>query len=113
MGIAECEFCHGNHEIKRPTDEMVGVHEESICAACHSQDSRGYAAARQIRSVIDSLRLLIEEVQELADRSEDLNSRFMKGTSNRSDAGDAELGAEDARNCLSPEVVVRCQSHSN
>lgn len=34
-GWPECEVCHGKHDIERPTDEMLGTGEKSVCKDCH------------------------------------------------------------------------------
>ncbi len=70
LGIAECEFCHGNHEVRRTSDEMVGTSEGAVCLACHRGGSRGYQAAYEIRSALDSLRTLTEKVAGLAGRAD-------------------------------------------
>lgn len=56
--LPECETCHGNHEIVAATDELLGVSEEAVCAWCHKEDqnAKGYAVARTMRELIDSLR---------------------------------------------------------
>lgn len=47
-----CEQCHGHHDVKKTTDEMVGVGEFSICMDCHSEGDTGYESAKQIYSFI-------------------------------------------------------------
>lgn len=53
----ECETCHGNHDILIATDALLGVNKGSVCVTCHSTDkySDGYYAAKEMRSLIDSL----------------------------------------------------------
>ncbi|MFQ5770806.1 MAG: cytochrome c3 family protein, partial [bacterium] len=45
LELPECETCHGNHDIQHPTDDMLGVGENSICLDCHEEDSKGYVTA--------------------------------------------------------------------
>jgi len=55
--LPECETCHGNHEIIVATNKLLGVTKEAVCSRCHSetQNSKGYAAARAMRALIDTL----------------------------------------------------------
>jgi hypothetical protein len=43
-----CEECHGNHEVTRTSDAMVGIGEQSLCVKCHSQGDEGFKAATEI-----------------------------------------------------------------
>jgi len=54
IGQSECEACHGNHKILRPTAEMLGTGEKSVCVQCHDQGSAGYKSAAALKSAIDT-----------------------------------------------------------
>lgn len=56
----ECEVCHGNHAIQKPTDEMLSSGSAGVCAECHEPDSKGMLAAVEMRFAIDSLKALID-----------------------------------------------------
>ncbi|NOX87951.1 MAG: hypothetical protein GXO77_02920 [Calditrichaeota bacterium] len=49
-----CQECHGSHEIEKPTDEMTGVGEESVCLNCHDEGDDGYIAAKKIYEELKS-----------------------------------------------------------
>jgi predicted CXXCH cytochrome family protein len=55
--LPECETCHGNHEIIAATDKLLGVSSDAVCSRCHhpNDNEKGYAAAKSMRSLIDSL----------------------------------------------------------
>jgi predicted CXXCH cytochrome family protein len=53
MGQSECEACHGNHKIERPTTAMLGTSDKSVCLQCHDKGSQGYAAAGELRALLD------------------------------------------------------------
>jgi predicted CXXCH cytochrome family protein len=53
IGQSECEACHGNHKIVRPTNEMLGTGERSVCLQCHAAASTGYKAAAALKELID------------------------------------------------------------
>ncbi len=57
LGVPECEICHGNHGIMPPTDAMLGVDSAAVCSQCHAPDdsSKGYATARLMRQLMDSV----------------------------------------------------------
>jgi hypothetical protein len=67
-GAPKCIDCHGNHEIKYPTSEMFGTDEEGHCGSCHDEDSVGYEAAQQIKSLLQTAEGQLEEMEaELAE----------------------------------------------
>jgi hypothetical protein len=43
-----CEECHGHHLVKKATDEMLGVGDESVCLECHSEGDAGYMVAESL-----------------------------------------------------------------
>ena len=73
MGLPECETCHGNHDIIAATDVLLGVDETAVCSQCHdaSSNPQGFAVARTMRRLADSLiqseehaRVLVEEAEQ-------------------------------------------------
>ncbi len=68
----ECETCHGYHDIVSATDELLGVSSEAVCSRCHQEDqnTKGYAAAKIMRQLIDSLEHLKNEANSLIDDAE-------------------------------------------
>jgi predicted CXXCH cytochrome family protein len=63
MEIHACEQCHGYHEVKPASDDMISVGEASVCTACHSQGDSGYVAAQNIYSDISSFVILYDSAQ--------------------------------------------------
>jgi predicted CXXCH cytochrome family protein len=55
--LPECETCHSNHEIIIATNKLIGVTSEAVCSRCHneSQNVKGFATAKVMRGLIDSL----------------------------------------------------------
>lgn len=55
--LPECETCHGNHEIVSAPSELLGVSSDAVCARCHSEtkNTKGYAVAKSMRQLVDSL----------------------------------------------------------
>jgi predicted CXXCH cytochrome family protein len=54
-GFHGCEECHGNHDIDRTFDDMVGTGEKSVCVRCHDQGDAGFQAAGDIRGLLAGL----------------------------------------------------------
>jgi len=73
MGLPECETCHGNHEVQIPTDEMIGVNDQSVCMDCHAEGDAGYTMAAQMAGAIDSLRENYERAESAIERAEQRN----------------------------------------
>ncbi len=70
--LPECETCHGNHEVPTAEISMLGVSAETVCSTCHSESDnvRGFAAARTMRSLLDSLIAMEETARNLVDEAE-------------------------------------------
>jgi predicted CXXCH cytochrome family protein len=65
-----CATCHGSHSIQPPTETMLGITEDTICAQCHKPDDRGGQEAQQIRTVMDSLTVMLERATEMMQYAE-------------------------------------------
>jgi hypothetical protein len=68
--LVACEACHGNHEVQRTYDDMVGIGDDSVCLDCHEKGDVGYAVADTIRlhlagltTIYDAAVVRQEEVQ--------------------------------------------------
>ncbi|HSQ74936.1 MAG TPA: cytochrome c3 family protein [Bacteroidota bacterium] len=72
QGLPECETCHGNHEIVTAGTWMLGVSDQSVCGNCHSADANasGFAVARMMRSLADSLLEMESAAEKLVDEAE-------------------------------------------
>ncbi len=59
-----CATCHGNHQTLSPTDEMLGMEGEAICARCHAQQHYGATVlgAQTARAMRDGLENLKQEI---------------------------------------------------
>lgn len=55
QGISECAACHTAHDIKHPTDEMLGVASGAVCINCHAPGDPGYRQADKMKRLLDSL----------------------------------------------------------
>lgn len=87
--LPECETCHGNHEILSPTAALIGTGPDAVCSRCHSaqSDDTGFAAARTMRALIDSLDTTDSSARALVD---DAEQRGME-------IGEAKFKLRDAR----------------
>jgi predicted CXXCH cytochrome family protein len=99
LGLPECVTCHGNHQIARTSDEMLGTAASAVCVTCHAEDSKGYAAAGRMRAAVDGLR-------ERIDASERVVSR---AASAGMEVSEAEFTVRNAREAL---VQSRNQVHA-
>lgn len=70
LEVGECRQCHGNHEILRTSDEMIGVGERATCTECHTDGDNGYEAAKKMRQMIDDLETHIASAVEVLDKAE-------------------------------------------
>ena len=69
-GFGECLRCHSNHEISKPTDQMLGTGAGSVCITCHKPEDKGFIAAGQMRAQIDDLLKNVDSATEILNRAE-------------------------------------------
>jgi len=65
MGMSECEACHGNHKILRPSNDMLGTGEKSVCIQCHESGSKGYQAAADLGRIFDTLQTQFQRNEDM------------------------------------------------
>ncbi len=90
--FGECIKCHSNHAIAKPSDEMIGTGEKSVCITCHTGGDKGYVAGAAMRSRIDELLASIGQSTDILNKAErrcgdaraSLDSQFRSGRSRQS-----------------------------
>jgi len=98
-GFPGCVTCHSNHEIRHPTDAMIGVGPRTVCVQCHAEGDAGYAAAAGMKA-------------RLVDLSSELDkSNAILATAERAgmEVGEAKLEAGNAHDAL---VKARVTIHA-
>ncbi len=56
-----CVECHSNHDVRQPSDAMLGADPKSLCSTCHSgADDKGAIAAGRMRGDIDRLKAALD-----------------------------------------------------
>ncbi len=68
--LPECVACHANHRILHPDESWLGAVGEHSCGQCHSEGDGGFEVARQIKALVDSLRIMEESAIELVGQVE-------------------------------------------
>jgi hypothetical protein len=70
--LPECETCHGNHDILAASNKLLGTESDAVCSRCHSpsHNPRGFEAAKEMRSLADSLASIESESSALVDEAE-------------------------------------------
>jgi predicted CXXCH cytochrome family protein len=91
--LPECETCHGNHEIIIATNKLLGVTSEAVCSRCHneSQNVKGFAAAKSMRGLIDSLETQEQRAIALVDEAEQKGMEISEAKYKLRDAHQARL----------------------
>ncbi len=76
-GLPGCVTCHRNHDIAKPTDEMLGMKDAAVCAKCHAHgkygaDIAGASQPRTLRSDLDKFKLSISVAENTLQKAEEL-----------------------------------------
>jgi len=93
--IPQCEICHGNHLIERPTDEMLGTSAKATCVKCHKEGDKGFEVAKQMREMIDTLVVRINRAKKILEEAE------IKGM----DVSDARYQMNDV-----PQILIKART---
>jgi predicted CXXCH cytochrome family protein len=77
VGLPGCATCHGAHDIRHATIDMLGMHDGAVCVGCHDKGRHGATvaggeAARKFRNDLDGLRRAIEEAEAKIEEAERL-----------------------------------------
>lgn len=70
--LPECETCHSNHAIAPATNALVGISPDATCVRCHSpsQNQKGFAVAKEMRLMVDSLTAVESTAEKLIGEAE-------------------------------------------
>jgi hypothetical protein len=77
-GLPGCAACHGNHEIRHPTDTMLGMGQKAICSRCHGPGKGKYPdalagkTAQGMSTELEELKRQIAAAEERLDEAENL-----------------------------------------
>ncbi len=71
MGLAQCEACHGNHKITKPTDERLNpASAEFVCGTCHEAESEGWKNGAEMFAILTDLKHGIHRADSLVAHAE-------------------------------------------
>jgi hypothetical protein len=71
MGLAQCEACHGNHKITKPTDARLDPNSsEFVCANCHEPDSEGWKNGTEMFAILNEMKSKIHTADSLVGHAE-------------------------------------------
>ncbi|MFQ5847511.1 MAG: multiheme c-type cytochrome [Candidatus Methylomirabilales bacterium] len=107
MGTPGCATCHENHEIRPARDEMLGLGDQAVCAACHAQDDTGGKTAVALRENIDSLRGTYEKAHAILLQAEHAGMEVSRAQFELKDAKDALVKARAAIHAFAVEPVEK------
>jgi hypothetical protein len=68
-GLPECAACHGNHEIHRTSDAMLGTADDAVCRRCHQPGTAGYDVAAQMHDAVERLKTAMATAEMLLDQA--------------------------------------------
>jgi len=110
MSLSDCVVCHGNHEIKRPTDEMVGTGSQAVCLTCHSPGETGFQAAEAMHQGLTALNARIAEADEVLGRAAHAGMEVSKARFELQDARDSLVNARVVVHSFAPGEVEKAVS---
>ena len=113
VGQSECEACHGNHKIVRPTAAMLGTDEKSVCVQCHDKGSAGYAAAAALKAAVDATQGRYDREVGALDLAERKGVEISDARFKLQEARTVLVSATNLVHSLSPDEVSRKLAESD
>jgi hypothetical protein len=101
--LAECVFCHSNHDIAPPTDAMRGVGPKSVCVQCHED---GRKAAVRFQAAFEGLESRIATAHEVLGRAERAGMEVSDPLFALAEAGDRLTEARVVLHTFQPSRVL-------
>ena len=94
VDLPGCATCHSNHDIHSPTDEMLGMANDAVCARCHNNGQFGATfaggrVAQDLRRGLDDLKQQIDIATEKLDLAERLGMEVREPRFHLREADDA------------------------
>ena len=104
-GLPGCVTCHGNHEIKHPTDKMIGMNPQAVCSRCHLDGDEGAKQAAAMSEQLMTLAAAIDASDELLQRAQRQGMEVNQAEQQETQARDALV---KARVTVIPPAKVPC-----
>jgi predicted CXXCH cytochrome family protein len=104
-GLAACVTCHSNHEVHKPSDEMLGTEKKSVCINCHTEGDAGFQAAAKMREGIGQLVGHINAAESLLDRAAKAGMEVSQPKFKLRDAQDKLIHARVVIHSFSPDLT--------
>lgn len=105
-GKRGCVTCHSNHDVKAPSDAMIGLGGEGVCGRCHAPGSAGEQAAARIVPAFHDLKHRMASAESLLARAEELGMptarprELLKQTNDQVVAARATLHSFDSKQIM-------------
>jgi predicted CXXCH cytochrome family protein len=112
-GIPECEACHSNHRIMKPSDNMLGAGKDAVCLKCHIASSKGYKAALVIKNSLEDLKTGIQLAKDTAAKAEQLGMDVEEAVADIDEANNSLTKARTYIHSFSKEEVIAVADEGN
>lgn len=100
-----CVECHGNHDIAKPTDALLGTDAAALCVTCHSEGDHGYTAAAAMRTGLEALKAAIGRSEVLVSSAENAGMDMGEQSLALREAGDRLTLARTEMHAFDPVPV--------
>jgi predicted CXXCH cytochrome family protein len=107
MNLPGCVACHSNHQIKHPTDEMIGTGPKAVCVQCHSDGDAGFQQATAMSRHLTNLSSSITSADEILGRAEREGMDVSQQQQQEANARDALLKARVSVHAFREDEVKR------
>jgi len=105
LEISECEACHGNHRIVRPSDEMLAGGNQDICSGCHDAGTTPYEAGLRMRKMLAAFVSAYEGAEALLASAETKGVEVSQAKFTLQEANTVLIQVRNLTHSLSPSEI--------
>jgi hypothetical protein len=100
-----CVTCHGNHDVRRPTDAMLSAAPGGTCAGCHAPGSAAERGTHAIISGFHALQAAIVRADSLLGGAERRGMETARGRNALREAQDRLIGVRAGLHAFDPKAI--------
>jgi predicted CXXCH cytochrome family protein len=105
LGVSECVGCHSNHDVRHPTDDLIGTTPQAVCVKCHDSGEAGFMAAETMHGRLLELDGKIVRAEAVLNRAARAGMEVSRPRFELTSARDGLINARVVIHSFSPDAL--------
>ena len=112
LGVSECVACHNNHDVRHPSDDLIGTAPQSICVKCHDPGEAGFLAAETMHRRLRELDGKIVQADQILGKAARAGMEVSRPRFELTSARDGLINARVVIHSSKPDVLDKAVAAS-